>query len=174
MIGIIETCGRRRKRHTVDAVPHLVSAHAFDCFLLGDTIAAAQSRHPVNLRERAGNNQVGVLFHERNDTLVIRAVCEVEVGFVYENHCFPRSLRDAIAALVLWRDSGSGVVRIANVNQASPRSRKHFRRIMGKSIGQGYLYNFSTVGAGMIDYGFESWVRCDKLTVLRPGEYFRA
>src|SRR4029453_6985738 len=109
-----------------------------------------------------------------DDGLVIRGVRGVEVGFVHKNHCFARGLRDEIAQLVLGGEAGSGVVRIANVNQASLRSGKHFRQIMGKTVGQRYLYYFSTVGAGIIEYGFESWVRCDKLTVLGPGECFRA
>ena len=53
MIKIIKTRGCCGQSHAVDAVPHLISAQAIDRFLLGDTIATAQSCHAINFRECA-------------------------------------------------------------------------------------------------------------------------
>ena len=45
---------------------------------------------------------------------------------------------------------------------------------MRKAARQRHLHYFSNIGAGVIEYRFESWVRCDKLSVLRSSECFRA
>ena len=98
----------------------------------------------------------------------------MEVCFVHQNHCFARSFCDEVAYFVLGRDTRSGVVRIADVNQTALGSDEHFWQIVRKAAGQGHLYYFSTIGAGILEYGFESWVRRDKLSVLGSGKCFRA
>src|SRR5215471_10673943 len=110
MIKIIKTGDCCGKGHAVDAVPHLISAQAIDRFLLSNTIAAAQSCHAVDFRERARDNQVRMIFHESDHTLVVGAIGIMKIRFVYENHRLWRSRCDEIPEFVLWRDAGGRVV----------------------------------------------------------------
>ena len=73
----------------------------------------------------------------------------MKVRFIYQNHCPAWSFLDEIAQLVLGRNTGGRIVRIADVNQASLCSSHHFRQIMRKAAGQRHLYNIGAIGAGV-------------------------
>src|SRR4029453_2592957 len=102
-----------------------------------------------------------MLLYERDHALVVGAVSIMKGRFVHEDHCFARSFRDEIAHLILRRDAGGGVVRIADVDQTCLRGSKHLRQIVSKAARQWHLYDFSSIRLGIFDYCFERWIRDD-------------
>ena len=148
--------------------------HAFNRFLLRDAVAAAESRHAINFRKRARDDQVRMILHQRDHTLVAGAVGVMKVRFVHENRRFARSLRNEIAQSILGSDTGGGIVRVADINQTSFRSGKHFRQVMREGGGERHLHHFGAISVGIIEYCFESWIRGDKLSVSRSSKRFRA
>jgi hypothetical protein len=83
----------------------------------------------------------------------------MEIRFVHKNHCFGRSFGYGIAHFIFRRNAGRWIIRVANIDQTSACGGKHFEKIVTETIGQWHLYYFSTIGTGIIEYRFESWVR---------------
>ena len=98
----------------------------------------------------------------------------MKVRFVYENHCFAWSSPEEIAQLILGRDARRGIIRVADVNQTSPRGGKHFWKIMGEGRRQWHLHHFGAIRGCLFQNCFEGRIGCDKGSTLFPGECFGA
>ena len=107
-------------------------------------------------------------------TLVVRAVGVMKVRFVHENRRFARSLRNEIAQSILGSDTGGGIVRVADINQTSFRSGKHFRQVMREGGGERHLHHFGAISVGIIENCFKGRISGDEFPALLSSECFRA
>src|SRR5881275_2625622 len=103
-----------------------------------------------------------MLFHQWNDALIIGAVRVMKVRFVHQNHGLARRLSDKVAQLVLWRNTGGRIVRIADVNQPTLRSSMHLWKIVGKSAVKRHLYHLSAISFGITENCFKRRISCDE------------
>src|SRR2546427_9864134 len=58
-----------------------------------------------------------MVFDQRDHALIVATVCIMEICFVHQNHRLPRSFGDELTQAILWRDTGGGNVRGADVNK---------------------------------------------------------
>ena len=98
----------------------------------------------------------------------------MKIRFVHENRCLAWGLRDEVAQILLRRNAGGGIVRVADVDQALLRGSKHFRKIMREGRGQRNLHDLSTVYFGLFENCLEGWISYDKISLLLPGKCLRA
>src|SRR6266542_377112 len=115
-----------------------------------------------------------MILYQRDHTFIIETVGVEEVSFVYQNHRLMRSIRDEFPQLILRRNAGGGIIRIADVNQSLLRHSQHFGKIMSKGGGQRDFHHLGTIDAGIIKNCFKSGVSRDKLSAFFPSECLSA
>ena len=85
----------------------------------------------------------------------------MKVRFVNQNYRLAWNLVDEIAQLILWRNAGRRIVRIADIDQSFARRRQHLRQIMSIGFVERHLYDFRAVNARVIENRFESRIGSD-------------
>ncbi len=96
----------------------------------------------------------------------------MKIRLVHKDHRLTRRLRDKIAQLILWRDAGGRIIRIADINQTSFGCGKHFWKVVRKRGCQRHLRDFSAVCLGLFQNRFKGWISRDKIASLLAGECF--
>src|SRR5438445_11958400 len=83
------------------------------------------------------------------------------VSLIYKNHCLAWSFGNEVPQLILWRDAGRGIVRVADVNQTFICRREHLWQIVAEAAGERNFHNLSAVDARMIENGLERRIGSD-------------
>jgi len=124
-------------------------AQAVDRFLLGDTIATAQTCPCHKFSRMCVRQSVRMIFHERDHTVVVGAIGIMKIRFVYENRRLRRARLRSSRAVRPWVMLASGC-SVADVNQTRFRRIKHFRQIMLKAAGQWHFDDLSAIGSSIM------------------------
>src|SRR5258705_10786148 len=137
MISVIQTGDGRSQGHNVYAVPDLMRAQALNRLRISHAIAATQSCHSVDLRKGARHDQIWMVPDHRYYAFIVGAVSVMKISFVHQNRGFLRNFADELAECVPWGDAGSGIVRIAYIDQSLTGGRRHFRKIVTQARSEG-------------------------------------
>src|SRR5713226_2054623 len=105
---------------------------ALNRFGLSHAVAQTESGHPEYFRERARDDQVGMILDHWNHAFVISTVGVMMVGLVNQDDCLAWRFHEQVAHFALWRNARRGIVRIANVDQAFAGGGEHLRQIVSE------------------------------------------
>src|SRR5205823_10247007 len=87
-----------------------------------------------------------------------------------EDHCFAWSVCDKFAQLILWRNAGRRIVRVADINQPVLGRSRHFWQIVSKAARQRNFDDVRAIGFRIFKNCFESWIGGDESALGRSSE----